>query len=248
MSNRAKSPPPITEFALAPGRVLAKKYEVVERLGGGWEGEVYRVRELMTGIDRAAKFFFPQRNVNDRAVRFYAQKLHKLRDCPILIQYLTQDRMTVSGHPVTFLVSEYVEGEVLSDFLERQPGHRLAAFEALHLLHALASGVAQIHALREYHGDLHASNVMVRRYGLGFDVRLIDLFHWGAPRPDQIQDDVMGLVEILHQSIGGRRHYAKQPPEIKGIVRGLKATLVRQRFRTAGQVRDHLEALQWERR
>ena len=45
----------IQTFDLAPGRTLARKYEVVSRLGGGWEGEVYRIREKSTGIERAAK-------------------------------------------------------------------------------------------------------------------------------------------------------------------------------------------------
>ena len=51
--------PRIDEFEFARGRVLAGKYEVIERLGKGWEGEVYRLRELATGIERAAKFFDP---------------------------------------------------------------------------------------------------------------------------------------------------------------------------------------------
>ena len=80
----------IETFDLYPGRILARKYEVISLLGTGWEGEVYKVRESATGIERAAKFFFPQRNPRDRTVNFYAKKLHKLRHCPILIQYHTQ--------------------------------------------------------------------------------------------------------------------------------------------------------------
>ncbi|MFV2067521.1 MAG: hypothetical protein ACC645_11120, partial [Pirellulales bacterium] len=52
----------INAFDFRPGRVLAGKYEVVSRLGAGWEGEVYMLREMPTGIERAAKFFFPHRN------------------------------------------------------------------------------------------------------------------------------------------------------------------------------------------
>ncbi len=35
-------------FNLSPGRILAKKYEVVSLLGSGWEGEVYLIREIAT--------------------------------------------------------------------------------------------------------------------------------------------------------------------------------------------------------
>jgi tRNA A-37 threonylcarbamoyl transferase component Bud32 len=218
----------------------------MEHLGGGWEGEVYRVREIMTGVDRAAKFFYPHRNPADKAVKFYAKKLHKLRDCPVVIQYVTQERLSVEGHHVTFLVSEYAEGQVLTEFIADHPNKRLTPFEALHLLHALAKGMAQVHLLRESHGDLHAGNVMVRRHGLGFDVKVIDFFQWDGAKPEQLLDDVRGLVEILHASVGGARHYSRQPAVIKNIVRGLKSTLIRKQFRTAIHLRDYLEDLVWE--
>ena len=40
-------------------RLIARKYEVVSHLGAGWEGEVYKIRERNTKIERAAKLFFP---------------------------------------------------------------------------------------------------------------------------------------------------------------------------------------------
>ena len=55
--------PVISSFDFQPGRSLAKKYEVLSKLGQGWEGEVYLLRETSTGIERAAKFFFPQRAI-----------------------------------------------------------------------------------------------------------------------------------------------------------------------------------------
>ena len=61
---------------------------MVSLLGSGWEGEVYLVRELVTGIERAAKLFFPNRNPNNRVATAYAKKLYKLRACEALIQYL----------------------------------------------------------------------------------------------------------------------------------------------------------------
>jgi len=235
----------ISSFELDPGTWLAGKYQVQELLGRGWEGEVYRVRERSTGVERSAKLFFPQRNPGNRAMRFYARKLHKLRDCPILIQYHTQETHEHEGVPVTVLVSEYVEGELLSAFLHRQPGHRLDPFQALHLLHALAAGVEDIHASREYHGDLHAGNVIVRRHGLGFDVKLLDLFPRGRPSAANLLDDVCDLVRLLYDAVGGQRRYAGQPPEIKDICCGLKRSLITRKFRTAGELRWHLETLEW---
>ena len=98
---RSSTLPKVFSFDLEPGAVLAGKYRVLERLGKGWEGEVYLVRERSTGIERSAKIFFPRRNRGNRAVRFYAKKLHKLRDCRILIQYHTQETVDPSHRRVT---------------------------------------------------------------------------------------------------------------------------------------------------
>ena len=235
----------ITRFAFEPGTIVASKYEIVSELGRGWEGEVYLLRECGTRIERAAKFWFPHRNPRNRAIRFYATKLHKLRHCPILIRYHTQETTLFDGIPIRFLVSEYVEGELLSHFLARQPGRRLSVFQAVHLLHALAAGIEQIHNLHEYHGDLHDDNIIVRRYGLSFDLKLLDMFPWGATRPENIRDDVCFLIRIFYDALGGRRHYAKQPPEVKAICCGLKRSLIVKKFRNAGQLRQYLETMQW---
>ncbi len=237
--------PRISTFDFEPGRTLAGKYEVIEKLGEGWEGEVYLINETATGIHRAAKCFFPHRNVRDRAARFYARKLHKLRHCPVVIQYHGRETLTFMRQPITMLVSEFVEGEMLIDFLNRIPGRRLSPFAAMHLLHALAVGLEEIHRLREYHGDLHEGNVMVSRFGLGFELRLLDLYQWQKPKPENIREDVVDMVKIFHEALGGSPRYASQPQEVKDICRGLKRSLITARFRSAGALRRHLEGLEW---
>ena len=236
----------IEEFDFQPGRVLAGKYEVLSRLGAGWEGEVFKVREINMGIVRAAKFFYPHRNPRDRNANFYAKKLHKLRVCDVLIQYHTHETIRFKGTPVTFLVSDYVEGELLFELLKRQPGRRLTVFEGLHLLHSLASGIECIHLLGDYHGDIHDENIIVNRYGLGFEVKLVDLFHWGAPKASNIHQDVVDLIRVFYDVIGGAKRYARHPPVVKEICCGLKRTLILQKFRTAGQLREHLENVEWD--
>jgi len=127
---------------------------------------VYKIREISTGIERAAKLFYPNKNEKDRAVKFNAQKLHKLRQCPILIQYHTKENFVFKRIPVTVLISEYVEGQLLSEFIKSFPGKRLTPFQALHLLYALTKGIECIHGLNEYHGDLHSDNIIVNKFGL----------------------------------------------------------------------------------
>lgn len=233
-------------FDFQYGQRIGERYEVVERLGRGWEGEVYKLRELGAGIERAGKFFYPKRNKGGQTSRFYARKLHKLRHCPIVIQYHTSDAITWRGKRVVYLVSEFVEGEALDKFLARQPGKWIGAFQGLHLLHALAAGMEGIHDVKEYHGDLHAGNIIVRRVGISFDLKLLDMYRHGPSSAADIHTDVCDLVRIFYDAIGGRRRYARQPDPVKRICRGLKRKLILEQFRNAGQLREYLETMEWQ--
>jgi hypothetical protein len=235
----------IDAFGFQPGRRIGGKYTVRGFLGGGYEGEVYKIVEDKTGVTRAAKIFYPQRNAKDRAVRFYARKLDRLRKCPIVTQYHHSEPIRYRGLTLTCLISEFVDGELLSRFLARQRGKRFQPFEALHLLHTISVGLGQIHALREYHSDIHADNVLIKRRGVHFDVKLVDFYDWGAPTAAKIREDVIQLVQLLHELVGGRERYASQPPEIKAICRGLRRDLISRRFPTARHLQDHLETFSW---
>jgi len=243
---RSKGTPVIERFDLPPGQQIGSKYEVIAMLGRGWEGEVYLIREHATGIERAAKFFFPHRNPRDRASSFYARKLFRLRHCPILIQYHTQEKVWFGPVVVTMLVSDFVEGEPLGGFLARQPGRRLGVFEGLHLLHALAVGIEPIHNAREYHGDIHNGNVVIKQFGIGYELKLVDMFHWGPSRPNNIHDDVCDMVRVFYDAVGGAQFYKKHPPQVRDICNGLRRSLILRKFRSAGQLRQYLETLTWD--
>jgi len=233
-------------FDFPAGRTIAGKYVIERLLGSGWEGEVYVIVERNTGIRRAAKFYYPHRDPMGKSAIAYARKLDALRHCPILMQYHHQEIAWVKRRKVTVVISELVEGQKLSEFLASQPRHRLTTFEALHILYALARGIAPIHARGEYHGDIHDDNIMIRRMGVTFDVKLLDFFDLGKPTRGKIQKDVLNLIEVFQIIVGGRENYARQPKVVKDIIRGGKDSLVLQRFQSAGDIQRHLENLTWE--
>jgi tRNA A-37 threonylcarbamoyl transferase component Bud32 len=235
----------VKRFDFPPGKAVAGKYVVEGVLGSGWEGEVYAITERATGIRRAAKFYYPHRDPSGKAAITYARKLDALRHCPILMQYHHQEVAYVRRRKVTVVISELVEGQKLSEFLESQPNHRLSTFEAMHVLYGLAKGIAPIHARGEYHGDIHDNNVMIRRQGIGFEVKLLDFFDLGRPTRSKIHKDVLNLIEVFHTIVGGRKHYSRQPKVVKDIIRGLKDSLILERFQSAGDIQRHLENLEW---
>jgi RIO-like serine/threonine protein kinase len=235
----------VKRFDFASGRTVAGKYVIERPLGSGWEGEVYVIIERNTGIRRAAKFYYPHRDPTGKAAIAYARKLDALRHCPILMQYHHQEVTYVRRRKVTVVISELVEGIKLSEFLQSQPRHRLSTFEALHVLYVLVKGIAPIHALGDYHGDIHDDNIMIRRQGITFDVKLLDFFDLGKPTRSKIHKDVLNLIQVFHAIVGGKEHYARQPKIVKDIIRGLKDSLILARFQSAGDIQRHLENLKW---
>lgn len=234
-------------FDFPPGRSLGGgKYAIQRLLGSGWEGEVYAIVEKATGIRRAAKFYYPYRDPLGKSAITYARKLDALRHCPILLQYHHQEWITVRRTKVMVVISELVEGKKLSEFLLDQPRHRLSTFEALHVLYVLAKGIAPIHARGEYHGDIHDDNIMIRRSGIGFDVKLLDFFDLGKPTKSKVHKDVLNLIQVFHTIVGGREHYSAQPAVVKDIIRGQKDSLILRRFDSAGDIQRHLESLEWD--
>jgi len=232
-------------FDSPPGKSVAGKYIVGRLLGSGWEGEVYAIVERFTGIRRAAKFYYPHRDPLGKAAIAYARKLDALRHCPILMQYHHQETTYVKRRKVIVVVSELVEGTKLSEFLAKQPDRRLTTFEALHVLYTLARGIAPIHARGEYHGDIHDDNIMVRRQGITFEVKLLDFFDLGKPTRAKIHKDVLNLIQVFHAIVGGRTAYGQQPRVVKDIIRGLKDSLILARFQSAGDIMRHLETVEW---
>lgn len=232
-------------YDLVPGRVLANQYQVVKQLGRGYEGEVYLVHELLTGARRAAKIFYPDRNPRNNAATHYAKKLERLRDCTVLIQYHHAVQIQLRGQPVSVLISEFVEGMLLPDLLAQYRGRRMPTHEALTLIRAIAGGLAELHEKREYHGDLHAHNILVRRRGVHFDVKLVDLYDRGRANRYHIQQDVCDIVRVLYDLVGGRAFYASQPDVIKRICLGLKTSLITQRYPTAWHLCRHLDTFEW---
>lgn len=235
----------IESFDFPKGKILQREYEIIEFLGKGWEGEVYLIREISTGIEKVVKFFYPHRNLKCKASKYYARKMHKLRNCDIIIQYHNQGVTNWKGESIVYLISEFIEGSRLTEFVERHPGKRLNYFMGLHFLYALAKGMECVHRMGEYHGDLHQDNIIIQRSGLGFELKLVDLYHLGSAR-EHIKEDVTDMIKLFYDILGGEKHYPNHPPEIKDICCGLKHSLILKKFRTAGQLRQYIENMEWE--
>jgi len=234
-----------TSYDLKPGRRIGSRYRVEALLGAGSEGEVYRVRDQGTGIHRAAKIYYPHRDPKQRLSEQHARKLNRLRHCPIVLQYHHSEAITIRGHKTVAVISELCDGVPLQTWIDRQRGQRVAPFIALTILRDLAAGLEQIHALREYHADVHTENILIKPRGVCFDLKLIDFYEWGRPTRAKMRQDVLDAVRVCYDMIGGRDHYGVQPDEVRYVIANMRSDLIFARFPTMATLREHLETFGW---
>jgi Tol biopolymer transport system component/predicted Ser/Thr protein kinase len=142
------------------GRTI-DRYEVVEQLGQGGMGIVYKARDTLLDRFVALKVLPPDRTSDpERRRRF----LHEAKSASALNHpgiVSVHDVRTVDGEDV--IIMELVEGETLEQLLARK---RLALGEALGLATRIADAVARAHAAGIVHRDLKPSNVMVTADGV----------------------------------------------------------------------------------
>jgi serine/threonine protein kinase/Tol biopolymer transport system component len=147
------------------GQTLAH-YRILEKLGEGGMGVVYKARD--THLDRfvALKVLPPGKVLDPDRKRRFAQeaKAASALNHPNIIT--VHDIASESGHD--FIVMECVEGRTLDQLIGRK-GLKLG--EALGYAAQIADGLAKAHAAGIVHRDLKPSNVMVTEDGL---VKILD--------------------------------------------------------------------------
>jgi hypothetical protein len=236
----------IDAFDFRPGRKIGPRYVIESKLGGGTEGEVFQIRELDTGIRRAAKIYYPHRDPKRRSATRHAQKLNKLRYCSIVLQYHHSEIITVKRQRCVAMISDLYAGTPLERWLHKHRRKCLTPYPALHVLYNLVRGLEAVHALGEYHADVHSQNILIQPRGVRYDLKLIDFYDWGRPAPFKQKQDIWDTIQVFFECLGGRTHYAKLPPEIKHILAGPRRDVMFKRFPTMTALRQHLETFEWK--
>jgi tRNA A-37 threonylcarbamoyl transferase component Bud32/dienelactone hydrolase len=144
---------------LMPGRRLGP-YEVVETIGAGGMGEVYRARDTRLDRDVAIKVL-PAALVADAVRR--ARFVQEARAASALEHpHIAVIHDIAEAEGLTCIVMELVRGESLSAILERGP---IAASRSIELAIEIAEGLARAHDIGIVHRDLKPGNIMVTGEG-----------------------------------------------------------------------------------
>ncbi len=136
------------------GRVLS--WEVLQRLGVGGMGAVYRAVEPASNRTAAVKFCFDQRVLFDREVDFL-QSLHHAS----VIRYQQHGQLQHPASPeqLPYLFMEYVPGGSLAARLKHWG--RLPLMETLLFCRDIADAIEHAHKQNIRHRDLKPDNVLL---------------------------------------------------------------------------------------
>jgi serine/threonine protein kinase len=203
-------------------RVLANSYRIVEKVGEGGMGAVYRAVDLMLERDVAIKAIKPELARDPEMVerfRTEARSLARVSHPAIATIYsFFQD-----GDDL-FLAMEYVRGRSLSRVLEAEGA--LPWDRAMRLLASALDGIAEAHRAGIIHRDLKPDNLMItetgtvkvtdfgiaRMAGSGHLTRtglMVGTLRYMAPEQIQGEEadarsDIYSLGGVLYQMLTGR--------------------------------------------
>jgi len=140
------------------GRTLAERYRLVQRIGAGGMGTVYRAQHLLLRRDVALKLLAPELTrdpvMRERFLR-EAQATHMLRH-PNIVEVFD---VAVDGNRV-FLVMELLEGDSLASWMGTGP---LDVVQSLRFARPVVAALARAHSLGVVHRDIKPENVFVAR-------------------------------------------------------------------------------------
>ena len=147
------------------------RYTIVERIGSGAMGCVYRARHAMLDSDCAIKVLYGETASNKSVARRFqreAQAVSKIRH-PNIVS-VTDFGVTPEG--LTFLAMELVEGKTLEQLIT--PDFPIDHLRAAGIVRQIAAGLAEAHGRGFIHRDLKPGNVMVEQREDGELVKILD--------------------------------------------------------------------------
>jgi serine/threonine-protein kinase len=128
---------------LPRGTIFAGRYEVLEELGTGGMGAVYRVHDRKLEEEVALKLIKPEISANRKAIERFKNELKVARK----IAHRSVCKMYDLGESegASYITMEYVAGEDLRSFIRR--ARQLTVATSVSIAHQVAEGLLEAHRL-----------------------------------------------------------------------------------------------------
>jgi serine/threonine protein kinase len=135
-------------------------YEVIELVGAGGMGEVYRARDRRLGREVAVKVLSSARGLDERALRRLEQEARTVASLSHPNIVAVHDLQIEEG--TAYAVMELLHGQNLRARLRRGP---LPAAECIDYARGIAAGLRAVHDQGIIHRDLKPANIMLTHDG-----------------------------------------------------------------------------------
>jgi serine/threonine protein kinase/Tfp pilus assembly protein PilF len=207
---------------LTTGSTFAGRYQVIEELGHGGMGKVYRVLDQKLDEEVALKIIKPEIAADKETIKRFHNELRLARKIAHRNVGKMYELMEDGG--THFITMEYVPGQDLRGLI-RQMG-RLTAGKAVSIAKQVCEGLEEAHRLGVVHRDLKPGNILIDKDG---NARIMDFgiarslrgkgitgagVMIGTPEymsPEQVEgkeadqrSDIYSLGIILYEMITGR--------------------------------------------
>ena len=166
---------------------LAGRYELLECMGQGSQGEVYRARRRSDGAEVAIKVMHIKSVKNWKMYELFHREAKVLSAIDIegVAKFYEAIEDLESADPVSVIVQQYIDGHALSEFIKAH--HRFLLSDIAYILIQLTKILDRLHHSNPpiIHRDIKPSNIMLEDLPRGYRVWLID---FGAVANPQVKD------------------------------------------------------------